>query len=202
MRGVRARRLRRIKSKAAIKQTDSSVLRFERGPLDRVEAWFAIIANATIIFALVIAWWTYRAQIEQAKRDTSFDLVAEFHTGELLLAQRRLALEMTRTDIEVLRDVTVPRHAIEAIIRELVSTSSDPLEVRQEIVSIVGFFDLVQICVSSETCDATVAQAHLGETAGRYACLLLPYTDSIRDANLLDGLGDELRTFVSYEERC
>ena len=202
MRGLTARRLRSARGKNATKQTDGRTLRIERDTLDKVEAAFAIMANLTIIVALVVAWLSYDAQVRQAKRDAAFHFVAGLNEGEILAAQRRFVSELTRIEIGNLRDMTVPRDTMATIVRQLVSTSQDPGELRQDIITIVGYFDNAQICLESGTCDEHIMLAHILDVASRYACLLIPYVNAIRDEFLIEGLGDGLQRLVDYQDRC
>ncbi|WP_156945730.1 hypothetical protein [Roseicyclus elongatus] len=173
-----------------------------RDRLDKIEAFMAIGANVTVIVTLIIAVLSYREQVNQAKREAAFQFVAAFNDGALLDAQRRFGAEMARVDIRGLRDVTVPRETMATIIDQMVDTSSSPNTLQQDIISIIGYFDSAQVCIDSDTCDGAIILGNLTEIGGRYACLLLPYSDLISRDSLFDGLGDGLRRLIDYETRC
>lgn len=179
-----------------------TTMRVERDWLGRVEAFFAVIANVAIVAALGVAYWSYQAQVSQSRSDAAFYIVAGLNEGKLSESQRRLASEIGRSEIGNLRNITVPRETMVTFIEQIVETSGDPREIRQDIIAIISYFDTVKICVESGTCNQEIVTSHLLEPASRYACLLIPYTDSIREDLLFDGLGDGLSALINYEKRC
>lgn len=170
--------------------------------LDRLDVVVSIIANTTVVLALVIAWWSYRAQLDQGRRDAAFEIVSGLNGGEILAAQKRFNAAFQSLPLDHFRDTTVKRDTMATLVAQLVTASGPSEELREDIVALVSYFDEMAICVETGTCDAGVVHAHAGEAAGRYACILVPYTQMIRDQYLLDGLGDGLKRMSGYEDRC
>lgn len=170
--------------------------------MSRVTAVSTIVANVTVVVSLTIAVLSYTSQIAQTKRDAAIALASEFRSGDLLASQRRLAIELAKLGLGRFQGIAIERETIGDIVSNLVAASATPDEIRQDIITIVSYFDDVAICVNVGTCDESVIRTSLGETATRYACLLLPYTQKIAREQLLEGLGDELRSFVDYKKAC
>ncbi len=161
-----------------------------------------ILANITVIASLSIAVMSYLQQIKQTKRDTAVSMVTAFNSGDMLAIQRRLSIEFAKLKLGQLQGVAVKRETIGEIVENMVATSAEPAETQQDIITLVSNLDDIAVCVTAETCDRSVVEASLGETASRYACLLLPYTTGLGQELLLEGLGDSLRQFVDYETNC
>ncbi|MEP0409600.1 hypothetical protein [Roseibium sp.] len=160
------------------------------------------MANITVIVSLSIAVMSYLQQIQQTKRDTAVSVVTAFNSGDMLAIQRRLSIEFAKLKLGQLQGVAVKRDTIEAIVENMVATSADAAETQQDVITLVSNLDDIAVCVEAETCDRNVVEASLGETASRYACLLLPYAAGLRQELLLEGLGDSLRAFIDYEATC
>ena len=166
------------------------------------ESVISIVANVTVIGALVVALLSYFAQIEQTRRTASFDVISRLNSGEMLVVQRSLGRAVAQLQLKDLAGQVLPRDMMATLIAQLEETSADPLGFRQDVVTLVNYFDDAQICVETRTCDAEVMRGSLAETARRYACLLTPYVLDIRQEQLLDGLGDGLGRMVDYETSC
>lgn len=129
-------------------------------------------------------------------------MVTAFNSGDMLAIQRRLSIEFAELKLGQLQGLSVKRDTIGAIVENMVATSAESDETQQDIITLVSNLDDIAVCVEAETCDRRVIEASLGETASRYACLLLPYTAELRQELLLEGLGDSLREFIDYETTC
>lgn len=173
-----------------------------RSWIDYVDICVTILANITVIGALIIAWLTFQSQQEQSQRDASYRIISGFNSSDLLAAQRRFSTEFQRLPLSSLEGRAIPRATMATLIGQLVETSVNQAELIQDIITIVGYLDDAAVCVETDTCDPDVLSAHIGETAGRYACTLMPYIEDIRSALLLDGLGEPLAAFIGYENRC
>ncbi len=161
-----------------------------------------ILANVTVVVSLSIAVMSYLQQIKQTKRDAAVTMVTAFNSGDMLAIQRRLSIEFVKLKLGQLQGIAVKRETIGTIVGNMVATSAEPAEVQQDIITLVSNLDDIAVCVEAETCDRNVIEASLGETASRYACLLLPYTAGLSQEFLLEGFGDKLSAFVDYETTC
>lgn len=168
----------------------------------RVTDVTTILANVTVVVSLSIAVMSYVQQIKQTKRDAAVGMVTAFNSGDMLTIQRRIAIEFAKLKLGQLQGIPVKRDTIGSIVENMVATSPQPAETQQDIITLVGNLDDIALCVAAETCDRRVVEASLGETALRYACLLLPYTAGLEQELLLEGLGDSLRQFIDYERNC
>lgn len=168
----------------------------------RVTDVTTILANLTVVVSLSIAVMSYRQQIKQTKRDTAVSMVTAFNSGDMLAIQRRLSIEFAKLKLGQLEGVAVKRDTIGTIVLNMVVSSAEPAETQQDIITLVSNLDDIAVCVAAGTCDKNVVETSLGETASRYACLLLPYTARLGQELLLDGLGDSLRQFIDYETKC
>lgn len=169
---------------------------------DKVKSAIEVFAHVTVIVSLGLGWITYLENAKQAKRDVSFGVISRLSDSELVGVQRRLSVELARAELSKFSGVAVPRSTMAHFVSSLASTSDNAATFDQDIFALISYFDDVQICVSTETCDADVMQAHVGEVAGRYACLLLPYVNSVRERYLLNDLGDGMAEFTNYSQRC
>ncbi|MEN9061895.1 DUF4760 domain-containing protein [Ponticoccus litoralis] len=160
-----------------------------------------IAANVTVIVSLVIAVYSYRYQIDQSKREVAMEMASGMDSGEMFAAQRNISIELTKLKLGRF-DMAIERSAIAGIVANMVEVSDDPAGMQQDIIAIISFFDEVAICVQSGLCDADVVAGTIGESATRYACLLLPYTREISKELLLDDLGSYLDDLIKYEENC
>jgi len=170
--------------------------------MQKFRAFAATGADITIIVSLIIALLSYLSQIDQSKKNASFEVLSRLNTGEALSAQRRIATELARADIKQFKGLVVPRSTMAVFVGQLASTSADEKAFDQDVFTLVSYFDDAQVCVETGTCDSKILAAHLGESATRYACLLLPYVFGKRDDYLLEGLGDRMATMVDYENSC
>lgn len=168
----------------------------------RVTDVTTIMQNVTVVVSLSIAVMSYLQQFQQTKRDNAISMVTAFNSGDMLAIQRRLSIEFAELKLGKLRGVELKRDTIGAIVENMVATSAEPAESQQDIITLVSNLDDIAVCVAAKTCDRNVVEASLGETASRYACLLLPYTAGLGQELLLEGLGDSLREFIDYEATC
>lgn len=170
--------------------------------LKRVTEISTLLANITVVVSLSIAVLSYVRQNRQTKKDAAVALVNGFNTGEMLALQRRLSVEFAKLKLGRFSDIAIERSTIGVIVENLVSASATPLETQQDIITLVSYLDDIAVCVEAETCDEEVISESLGESATRYACLLVPYTDTLGEELLLDGLGGRLRVMVDYQKNC
>lgn len=170
--------------------------------LERWDARVEILANLTIIGALVLAIWTYRSDQLQTRQVTSYDMLARFNSGELLAAQSNIRRTVNRLPLVLLRDVVIKRETMETMLTQLVGRGPHKEDFDQDVILLVGFYDQVQVCIQIDVCDRGVIQAHLGETSNRHACILMPYVRKLRSDFLIDGLGDGHAALTGYENRC
>jgi hypothetical protein len=170
--------------------------------LKRVTEISTLLANITVVVSLSIAVLSYVQQNRQIKKDAAVALITGFNTGEMLAIQRRLSVEFAKLKLGRFSDIAIERSTIGAIVDNMVTASNAPLETQQDIITLVSYLDDIAVCVQAETCDKEVVAGSLGESATRYACLLLPYTDTLGDELLLEGLGGQLRDMVDYETNC
>lgn len=170
--------------------------------LKRVTDITTVLANITVVVSISIAVMTYVQQNEQAKKNAAVAMVNGFNTGDMLEIQRRLSIEFAKLNLGRFSDISIERSTISAIVENMVKTGAAPFEVQQDIITIVSYLDDIAICVQAETCDHEVIENSMGEMSSRYACLLLPYAETLREDLLLEGLGDQLRDMVRYEGTC
>jgi hypothetical protein len=170
--------------------------------LERWDALVEILANLTIIGALALAVWTYQSDQLQNRQVASYDMLARFNSGELLSAQSNIRRTINRLPLSQLRGVVIPRKTMETMLTQLVSQESQKEDFNQDAILLTGFYDQVQVCIQIGACDEGVIRAHLGETARRHACILMPYVRRLRSDFLIDGLGDGHAVLAEYEERC
>lgn len=168
----------------------------------RFQTTMSTLADITISVSLVVALMSYFSQIEQSRKDASFEILSRINAGELLSAQRHISAEILRSDIRQFAGIEVPRSTMAAFIDELAQTSEDQNLFDQDVFALVSHFDDTQTCIETGTCDPEIIQAHMGETVERYACLLLPYVFERRKDYLLDGLGEKMAQLAGYEARC
>lgn len=172
------------------------------GKLVAVKTVVEIVAHVAVLVTVVLGWLSYNAQVQQSKRNASFEVLSRLSSDELMQVQRRISTELARTDLGKFKGVAVPRETMAYFVESMASTSENRLAFDQDVFALVGYFDDVQICVSTGTCDPEVLDAHVGEAAGRYACLLLPYVRKVRENYLFEGLGDGMAKLANYESRC
>jgi hypothetical protein len=170
--------------------------------LDRVATVASIVANVTVAVSLVAALAGLWLQREQFRRNAAFDVISNLNSGEMLEAQRAFTLEVARLPLDVIRGQSLERNTIATLMRQLEETSPDRVVFRQNAITIASFFDDAQICVEIGTCSEQEIHDRMGESAKRYACLLIPYIREMREELLLDGLGDGLIKMAAYDENC
>lgn len=170
--------------------------------LERWDARVEIAANLTIIGALFLAILTYSSDQRQTRQIASYDMIARFNSGELLAAQSNIRRTVNRLPLGELRDVVVPRETMETMLTQLVGQGTAKEDFDQNVILLTGFYDQVQVCIEIGACDEGVIRAHLGETAQRHACILMPYVRKLRSDFLIDGLGDGHAVLTEYETRC
>lgn len=197
---------KRIRSRAWRKTSSATTL---TGLLRKLRPWFedadtiiSIAANLSVIIALIVAVGTYSAQMKQSKREAAFQFVSNLNSGDMLGVQRRFSLEFQKLPLGQLRGVALTRETMGTLVAQLVDQSADPDALREDIITLVSYLDDAQICIESGNCDATVIRSHMGETAKRYACILIPYVSELQKDLLLDGLGDGLQRLADYEHNC
>lgn len=174
----------------------------EQSTLEKFGSVISILANVTVIISLIIALQTYYSQQMQERRNVTRELVSEFNSGAILQAQMAIARDLARLPTNALRNRKVKRDAMATIIRQVEATSADPIGFQQNAILIVSFFDDAQSCIDSDICSEEDMKLRLGEASIRYACLLLPYVESVRENRLYSGLGDGLIKMSEYELKC
>jgi hypothetical protein len=191
---------RRRRNKAINNRANTDMNRLTS--LERWDARVEIVANLTIICALALALWTYQSDQLQSRQVASYDMLSRFNSGELLTAQTNIRQTINLLPLEQLRDVVVPRDMMETMLTQLVGQETRKEGFDQDVIMLVGFYDQVQVCVQIGACDEHVIQAHLGETAKRHACILMPYVRKLRAYFLIDDLGDSHAILAKYEANC
>jgi len=161
-----------------------------------------VLANITVVISISIAVMTYIQQNEQAKKNAAVSVVNGFNTGYMLEVQRRLSIEFAKLNLGRFSNISIERSTLSVIVGNMVETSAAPFEVQQDIITILSYLDDVAVCVQAETCDYEVIENSMGEVSSRYACILLPYAETLHEELLLEGLGDQLRDMVRYEDIC
>lgn len=193
--------MRRLKN--PLRAAEANKSNAAREPIiNRVSTWVSIFANCTIVASLLLAYFSYLEQINQTKRSRTFEIASGLNSGEMLDAQRAVSRELLKLDLGSLQNVKLERDMLAALLQKLESTSDDPIEFRQDVITIVSYFDDAQVCVETGTCDGAEMRQRVGPIAQRYACLFVPYIQTIKTDYLLSGLGDGLQRMATYESHC
>jgi len=169
---------------------------------DDFHKWAQTVANVTVVFTLILGLTSIWYQWHQAKRVRSFEMVARLNDGILFQAQSNFLREIIQLPLGDFKDEVIDRDFMRVLFERLVETSDDPDQLAQDTIALVGYFDDVQICIESGSCNEAVMRLGLADRAVRFACLTMPYVKSIREQYLLDGLGDGLVVLSRYEQAC
>jgi hypothetical protein len=170
--------------------------------LNKASTWVSIFANCTIVASLLLAYFSYLEQINQTKRSRTFEIASGLNSGEILDAQKAISRELLKLNLGSLQNVKLERDTLAALLQKLETTSGDPIEFRQNVITIVSYFDDAQICVETGTCDGAEMHQRVGPIAQRYACLFVPYILTVKTDYLLSGLGEGLQRMAAYEAHC
>ncbi len=170
--------------------------------VSRFHVLVEMTSHLTVICTLIAGIASFWYQIAQDKRDAAFELISRLNDSPMLEVQQRVQREVIELPLAELQGQTVDRDLMLTLFEQLVATSQQPVSLVQDLVTLAGYYDEVQICVDTGTCDGVVVQARITDRAGRFACLAMPFIHSIRDRYLLEGLGDGLSRMVKYEDIC
>jgi hypothetical protein len=162
----------------------------------------SLISNVGVVVTVALGVITYLDQIKQLERNAAFEFSTRLNQGDLLSIQRRLSVELSKLQLGQFEGIALQRSTIAAMVEKLAETTKDQSLFEQDVITLISYFDEAQTCIEAGTCDPETLHKSIGEPAGRYACLFLPYTSNLRDRYLLEGLGSGLARMIEYEKTC
>lgn len=159
-------------------------------------------ANVAIVLTLFFGVGSLWYQFDLQRYDRTVSLTSRLYENPLLGSQQRILNALIGLPLEELQGKIVERSFVAELMSQVVQTSDNPLQLRQDIITITAYFDDLNDCAINGVCDANTVNERVGEVATRFACSTLPYVEQIREKSLIAGLGQGLAKLARYEKNC
>lgn len=164
--------------------------------------WSQLAANITIVVGLLVAVFTYLAQVSDNKIDISERRLDRFHGQSLVEARSTLSRLWDGQDLSSLRQ-GLPRKAIDALVDKTIAKTSIPEgSIDEAILLLTDYLDGVGNCRHTNHCDYKVIDLRLGQYAHDFFCIYRGRVATLREKRLLPVLGVNLAKWAGDHGGC
>lgn len=164
--------------------------------------WINTAASLTVIIGLFGGLYSFWYQYEQTRAERTLNLAAKIFEDPLASAQRRFVNELLKLPLDNIRGQKIDRDFVATLMHQVVSESDKPADLRDDIVTIVNFYDRVSACAETGLCRKSLLLEQINPAATRFACWVMPYVRTEREKMLLTGMGDGFSALVDYASNC
>lgn len=164
--------------------------------------WTQVLANILVPIALIVAGLSLYEQSAKGRRDASARQIELFYSPDLARAQITLFAIWSDADLTVLRSPK-KREFIDAFVERTVATSDvDRDEIITSVAALASYFDRVEACVASESCEEDDLLQQIGGYAQDFFCIYSVEIRKLRDRSLVGSLGHGLENFAKRAGGC
>jgi hypothetical protein len=162
-----------------------------------------IAANCVIVATLLLALATYFQAQKTSQVEASLGYVDTFNGGEVLAARNIIYRSWIPYDFSGTSE-GVSREVVDEILARVVPdiSSTEGIEHRTSVATIVTFFDSAQACIGQEVCATEVFLRQAGEYARDFHCLYEPIIRNERERGRLVAYGVGLEAIAEKMGGC
>lgn len=164
--------------------------------------WTQVLANVLVPIGIFLAGYSFFQQSLENRQDASARQIELFYSVNLTNAQITLYDIWTETDLVVLR-LPQKRNFIDAFVERAIDASDiDNREITAAIISLASYFDRVEACIASNSCDAKYILAQIGGYGQDFYCIYSNEIKKLREKSLVANLGKGLASFTERSGGC
>lgn len=164
--------------------------------------WTQVLANILVPIALIVAGLNLYEQSKQGRRDASARQIELFYSSELAQAQITLFAIWSDADLTVLR-TPQKREVIDAFVeRSIIASEVSRNEIVMSVAALASYFDRVEVCIVSQSCDESEILQQVGGYARDFFCIYSVEIKKLREKSLVGNLGVGLESFAQRAGGC
>ncbi|EDQ34261.2 hypothetical protein HPDFL43_14727 [Hoeflea phototrophica DFL-43] len=139
-----------------------------------IRRWVSLAAEIAVIGGVVFAGLAYSGEWQRSQHEASLTYIEEFNSGDVLAARNELYRFIRQKENMLLVDI--PNKARSAFIDRSMQ-GSEVTAHELAVVTLVNFFDSVDLCAKSKVCNRELLEQHLSDYASRFRCLYADFID-------------------------
>lgn len=164
--------------------------------------WTQVLANILVPIALFVAVLNFYEQSKQGRRDAAARQIELFYSSDIARAQITLFAIWSDADLTVLR-TPQKREFIDAFVERTIAASvTSRNEIVKSVAALASYFDRVEACIESQSCDEKELLRQLGGYARDFFCIYSVEIHRIREKSLVGDLGVGLESFAQRAGGC